>query len=133
MNINKNYLKKTLKTILETPSPSGYTHHITELIKNYIEPFGYEVETTHKGALVITIPGKDDEYILGLSAHVDTLGLMVRSIDKDGTLKITSLGGQNIKAALIGPGVHASHGMERTHMNALTATIELIYHYLVNA
>ena len=29
----------------------------------------------------------------GLSAHVDTLGLMVRSINSDGTLSLTKLGG----------------------------------------
>lgn len=28
------------------------------------------------------------------------------------------------RAALIGPGVHASHGMERTHLDALRATLK---------
>ncbi|MDO4753519.1 MAG: M42 family metallopeptidase [Bacillota bacterium] len=39
-------------------------------------------------------------------------------------------GGNNIRAALIGPGIQASHGMERTHETALYATAELILHYL---
>jgi len=39
-------------------------------------------------------------------------------------------GGNNIRGALIGPGVHASHGMERTHYNALESTIKLLYLYL---
>ena len=39
-------------------------------------------------------------------------------------------GGNNIKGALIGPGVHASHGMERTHYSALENTINLILLYL---
>lgn len=39
-------------------------------------------------------------------------------------------GGNDFKGALIGPGVHASHGMERTHYEAIKATIELLYHYL---
>ena len=34
------------------------------------------------------------------------------------------------KAALIGPGVHASHGMERTHLDGLTATLQLAGLYL---
>ena len=38
--------------------------------------------------------------------------------------------GQNIKAALIGPGVHASHGMERTHSEAIENTIKLIMLYI---
>jgi putative aminopeptidase FrvX len=41
-------------------------------------------------------------------------------------------GGQNIKAALIGPGVHASHGMERTHIDAISATIRLLRAYLTD-
>ncbi len=38
--------------------------------------------------------------------------------------------GHDFKGALIGPGVHASHGMERTHYDAVKSTIELLYHYL---
>ena len=40
-------------------------------------------------------------------------------------------GGNDIRGALIGPGVHASHGMERTHYNALENTIKLLYLYLI--
>lgn len=39
-------------------------------------------------------------------------------------------GGNDIKGALIGPGVHASHGMERTHIDGIANTIKLIYAYL---
>ena len=38
--------------------------------------------------------------------------------------------GHDVPGALIGPGVHASHGMERTHADALIATVELILMYL---
>jgi putative aminopeptidase FrvX len=40
-------------------------------------------------------------------------------------------GGNDIKGGLMGPGVHASHGMERTHVNAVEATIDLLYRYLI--
>lgn len=39
-------------------------------------------------------------------------------------------GGHDFKGALIGPGVHASHGMERTHYDGVASTIALLYHYL---
>jgi len=39
-------------------------------------------------------------------------------------------GGHNIRAALIGPGVHASHGLERTHEEALRNTIALLLAYV---
>lgn len=40
-------------------------------------------------------------------------------------------GGNDIRGALIGPGVHASHGMERTHVQALKQTVSLLVAYLL--
>lgn len=39
--------------------------------------------------------------------------------------------GHDIKAGLIGPGVFASHGYERTHIDSMVATYNLIYNYIV--
>ena len=38
--------------------------------------------------------------------------------------------GVDIKGALIGTGVAASHGMERTHIDGIINTLKLIYIYL---
>jgi putative aminopeptidase FrvX len=38
--------------------------------------------------------------------------------------------GHDIIAGLVGPGVHASHSMERTHRKALEATLKLVHAYL---
>jgi putative aminopeptidase FrvX len=40
-------------------------------------------------------------------------------------------GGNNIKGALIGPGVHASHSMERTHINGLINSTKLLSYYII--
>ncbi len=40
--------------------------------------------------------------------------------------------GYDIKGALIGTGVHASHGMERTHIDGMNNTIALIIAYLLS-
>ena len=39
-------------------------------------------------------------------------------------------GGNNIRGALIGSGVAASHGMERTHIKGIENTFKLILAYL---
>ena len=39
-------------------------------------------------------------------------------------------GGSNIRGGLIGPGVHASHGMERTHWEGLKNTLALMLAYV---
>ncbi len=40
-------------------------------------------------------------------------------------------GGNDFKAGLIGPGVHASHHMERTHYNGIVQTIDLMREYVI--
>lgn len=91
-NINKSYINETLKTLLKTPSPSGFCQNIMAFIKKEVSNLGFNYDDTQKGCGVISVKGKDN-YTLGLSAHVDTLGAMVRSINADGTLRLTSIGG----------------------------------------
>lgn len=40
-------------------------------------------------------------------------------------------GGNDFKGALLGPGVHASHGMERTHVDGIENTIKLLLNYIL--
>lgn len=93
MNINKNYILEIAKDILSCNSPSGFCFEVMEKVKNIAEGFGYTFEQTNKGGGIITIPGISNETTIGLSAHVDTLGAMVRSITSTGTLKFTVVGG----------------------------------------
>lgn len=83
---------QTLETLVNIPSPSGYTKRVMELIEKEVTAFGYAVSYNRKGGLLIEVPGKTGK-ILGLSAHVDTLGAMVRSVRADGTLAFVSIGG----------------------------------------
>jgi len=93
MEVNKSYFMDFLKQILLTDSPSGYTKQVMTLIENQAVSFGYTFEYTHKGNGIITLDGQDHSKTIGLSAHVDTLGAMVRSISGSGTLKFTLIGG----------------------------------------
>ncbi len=85
------YIIKILEALVNIPSPSGYTKRVMEFVKNQAEGFNYACELSKKGGLVISVKGVGEE-TLGLSAHVDTLGAMVRSISKEGTLKFTMVG-----------------------------------------
>jgi len=91
--INEDYLKHMLKMLLATPSPSGYCKKIMEKIEKEVSGLGYSLESTKKGCGIITIPGENPDYTIGLSAHVDTLGAMVRSVKDSGTIRFTSIGG----------------------------------------
>lgn len=99
--INKEFTLNTLKELLETPSPTGYCKNIMKKVEKIAKNFGYSFEHNKKGNGIIEIEGIDNSYCIGLAAHVDTLGAMVRSVNDDGTLRITSIGG-NILPTLDG-------------------------------
>ena len=82
-----------LTKLLSINSPTGYTSNAVSFLRETIEDIGYETLTTPKGNLIVQVDGENAEVTRGLSAHVDTLGLMVRSINPDGTLSLTKLGG----------------------------------------
>ena len=93
IQINEEYTLQLLDKLLNTPSPSGFTHHIMEIIEAEASRLGFTYERNAKGGTIITLPGEDNSRTIALSAHVDTLGAMVRSITSSGTLKLTSIGG----------------------------------------
>lgn len=86
------YIVEFLEKLVNVPSPSGYTKEVMRLVETEAAFWGFSSVYNRKGGLVITVPGKSEE-VLGLSAHVDTLGAMVRSVTPKGMLKIVSVGG----------------------------------------
>jgi len=81
---------KQIEELVAIPSPSGYTTNIISLIKEVLEEAGYSPLVTNKGALLVSL---SPEPLLVVSAHIDTLGGMVKRIKDDGTLEITEIGG----------------------------------------
>lgn len=94
MNIDLKYtLKKTVE-LLAIPSPVGYTHMAIEWVRKELESLGVKkYNITKKGALIAYIKGKDSNYKKMISAHVDTLGAVVKKVKKNGRLEITNVGG----------------------------------------
>lgn len=86
------YILKILKDIMAIDSPSGYTKDVIAYCEDEAQSLGFQTRRTNKGNLEILVDGQDD-YTVGFCAHVDTLGLMVRSINSDGTLAFTNVGG----------------------------------------
>ena len=90
----KDYIKEIAPRIFLTDSPTGYSNNINNEIKKILNELGYNnVKTTNKGNLLIEIEGENNNKTIATSAHLDTLGLMVRSINSDGTLRVTNVGG----------------------------------------
>ncbi|WP_438445805.1 M42 family metallopeptidase [Gorillibacterium sp. sgz5001074] len=91
--INQAYVLELLQELLATPSPTGYCADILNKVEARASALGCKTERTPKMACIITLQGRTDAPSIGLSAHVDTLGAMVRSIKPNGTLRMTPLGG----------------------------------------
>jgi putative aminopeptidase FrvX len=91
--LDRAYIVNQLEALLNIPSPSGYCMDIIKHVKAETERLGYSLEITPKGNGMITIPGKESGEVIGITAHLDTLGAMVRSIKPNGMLRITPIGG----------------------------------------
>jgi putative aminopeptidase FrvX len=54
---------------------------------------GIRTAITKKGAVIATIEGENTEEEKTISAHIDTLGVMVKGIKPNGRLKIVKVAG----------------------------------------
>ncbi len=93
MKVNMEYAIEKLEHLLNIPSPSGNTHKAMDFIEKEFKALGIPTYRTNKGALVGKIEGVNTEKEVTLSAHVDTLGGMVKEIKSNGRLKFTQIGG----------------------------------------
>jgi putative aminopeptidase FrvX len=88
------YLLDFLTRLLNTPSPTGLAEPAISLTERTLQEFkALRLTRTRKGALVAVIPGLTNERPRALTAHVDTLGGMVKEIKSNGRLKLTRIGG----------------------------------------
>ncbi len=92
--IDREYLLNFLVELLNTPSPTGYAEQAIALTENAFRAFkGLNMERTRKGALVMNWPGEKEDAKRALTAHVDTLGGIVKEIKGNGRLKLDKIGG----------------------------------------
>lgn len=97
-----------------SPLNTGLETHCTICAKDSSGPYDYEMR---KQLINLSIQKK-------IPYKVD----IYQYYGSDGSAALSA--GQNFKVALIGPGVAASHGMERTHTKGIEATINLCLSYI---
>ena len=91
--IDSDYLVNFLTRLLNTPSPTGFTEQAIGLCEETFAAFPVRLARTRKGALLAEWAGRQADAPRGLTAHVDTLGGMVKEIKSSGRLKLTKIGG----------------------------------------
>ena len=93
--IDEHFLIDCFRELVEVPSPVGYDVQLRPVLERCAAQFGYSVTYDRRGTPYITLEGQDNSKTVLLGAHADTLGLMVRHIEADGTLRVRALGGIN--------------------------------------
>lgn len=82
-----------IKKLISIPSPTGYTKEVMDYIVADVEQLGYQPVRTNKGGVIVTVIGENNDKHRLATAHLDTLGAMVRAIKPDGRLKLDLVGG----------------------------------------
>lgn len=93
INFDLEAFKSISEKVFNCDSPSGYNHNIIKLLSSYLDEYKVEYKVHNKGTIEVFIKGSDSSKVVATSAHVDTLGLMVRSIKGNGNLALTKIGG----------------------------------------
>jgi endoglucanase len=97
-----------LKSLLETPIPSGFERPIQDVVRGWARAYADEVRTDrHGNVLAIRHPSYEEAAASGtrplrimLAGHCDQIGLMVQHIDDNGFLYVQPIGGWDMQILL---------------------------------
>ncbi len=94
ITIDVRFMVDFLVQLLRTPSPTGYTANALHLVRETLANLKLDTRFNTKGGLIATWQGKSNTRGRALTAHVDTLGAMVKEIDgATGRLRLSKIGG----------------------------------------
>lgn len=92
--VDRQALIEFLTALLNTPSPTGFTENAIQFTQKAFTAIpNVETRRTRKGALMVKLAGAHEDAPRALTAHVDTLGAMVKEFKPNGRLKINRIGG----------------------------------------
>jgi len=93
VSIDEDAMVEFLTGLLNISSPTGFTDNAMAYIQEHFSSLPLTMQKTPKGLLVGSWQGAEESAPRALTAHVDTLGAMVREIKENGRLTVTQLGG----------------------------------------
>jgi len=88
-----------LKSLLETPSPSGFERPVQDLVRSWAKPYADEIRTDRHGN-VIAVRNPQGEPRIMLAGHCDQIALMVQYVDDNGFLYVQPIGGWDMQILL---------------------------------
>ncbi|MCR4718534.1 MAG: M42 family peptidase [Firmicutes bacterium] len=87
-------MKDLIKKLSGLHAVSGFEYRINSEIKEILSPYCDEVKIDALGNVIgVKYCGKENAKKLILEAHIDEIGLMVKTIDENGFITFTNVGG----------------------------------------
>ena len=93
MSVSIPYIVELFCQLARIPSPSGNTEKVMKRVGQELDELGVTYRRMNKGAILAALPGRRTDKARLLTAHVDTLGAMVKEIKGNGRLKLALIGG----------------------------------------
>ena len=98
--IDMDYVQEVLVRLLRTPSPTGRTDQVMQLVGEQLDLLGIPFELTRRGVIVAELTGESpaapDRTIV---VHGDTIGCMVRQLKDNGRLAVVPVGTHSARFA----------------------------------
>ncbi|HND49029.1 MAG TPA: peptidase M42, partial [Anaerolineales bacterium] len=92
--IDEKYFTTFLVDLLNIPSPTGFASAAIDFVEKELSKYKQlELSRTRKGTLVAKWKVESDLPPVALTAHVDTLGAVVKEIKGNGRLRLSRIGG----------------------------------------
>ncbi len=90
--------REFLFTLLQTPSPTGFEMPGQRVWADHLRPIASEVACDAYGSTWARLDGKSPRTVM-LAAHADEIGFMIKTIQADGFLRVTQIGGSDVATA----------------------------------
>jgi peptidase M42 family hydrolase len=114
LKIDMEYVALVMRELLEIPSPSGRTDHVTQYVGERLDALGLTSVLTRRGTIKSTLEGRRSQATRALVVHTDTIGCMVRSLKANGRLEVKPVG------------THSARFAEGAHVRIFTDDLDTV-------
>ncbi|WP_026876970.1 osmoprotectant NAGGN system M42 family peptidase [Jiangella gansuensis] len=97
--IDDEYLRDVLLELLRTPSPSGRTDAVMQIIGDHLQELGVPIRLTRRGVLRATLAGVTSDSSRAVVVHADTIGCMVKRLKDNGRVEVVPIGTHSARFA----------------------------------
>lgn len=87
------HVLELMKEFTSADGPSGFEGPVRALFEQQMRQAGAEISTDGLGSVIARVEGSSPSPRVMIDAHLDEVGLMVRSITPEGFIKVQRLGG----------------------------------------